>query len=66
MPSMATDKPVAWCVNLSGTRLRCAKAAERIDALFGVETLGDLRHIRLNRGPDARTAGESETKSCLL
>jgi len=42
MPPTATDDPVAWC----------AKAAERIEVLFGVETLRDLRHTVLNGGSD--------------
>jgi len=37
---IATGDPVAWCVSV--TRLRPAKAAERIEVLFGVETFGTL------------------------
>jgi len=39
----------------SVTRLRCAvrlKAAERIEVLLGLETLGDLRNIVLDGGSD--------------
>jgi len=32
------------------TRLRCAKTAERIDVLFGVETPGDRKSIKLDGG----------------
>jgi len=34
------------------TWLRCAKMAERIDVLLGVETLVDLRNIVLDESPD--------------
>jgi len=34
-------------VSLSGPRAVCAKAAERIDFLFGVKTPGDRRNIAL-------------------
>jgi len=54
----ATDDPVAWCVSLSlcqsVTLLNCAKPAERIDVLFGVEP----RHIALNWSFDIPTRGE--------
>jgi len=34
------------------TRLRCAKTAEQINILLGVNTLGGPRHIVLDGGPD--------------
>jgi len=37
MRPVATDDPVAWCV--CRARLRCAKTAERIEVLFGVDTI---------------------------
>jgi len=42
MRSTASDGPVAWCVCV--TRLRSAETAERVEVLFGVETLGDGSH----------------------
>jgi len=43
MRSIATDDPVAWCISVpvspSATRLGCAKTAEQIEVLFGVETV---------------------------
>jgi len=51
MWAIATDVPLLCCViclsvNLSVTRAGCAKTAERINVLFGMEIPGDLR----NRG----------------
>jgi len=44
-------------VSLSVTPAGCAKTAERIDVLFGLETLGNPRHIALDGGhhPTPRT-----------
>jgi len=55
---VATDDLVAWFFSLSlcwsvtlfVTRLNCAKTAERIDVLFGVDTLKDTRRIVLDGG----------------
>jgi len=43
MHTIAIDDPVAWA---SVTRLHCANTTERIEVLFGVETLGHPRNIR--------------------
>jgi len=56
MRRIATDDPVAWCISLSVTRLRCAKTAERIEVLFGVATFGDPRPIAFYGDPDPPTA----------
>jgi len=37
-------------VSLSAMQLFCAKTAERIGILFGLEILGDTRHIVLDGG----------------
>jgi len=45
MRTAAIDVPVAWAsVTLSVTRLRCAKAAKRIEVLFGMKTFGDPKN----------------------
>jgi len=41
-------------VILSIVCLRCAKTADRIEVLFGVETHGDPRHIILDGSLDAQ------------
>jgi len=38
------------CLSRDSTQLRCAKAAEQIKMLFGVNTLGGPRDIVLVRG----------------
>jgi len=43
---------VAWCV---GLRVTPAKTDERIEVLFALETLGSLRNIGLDGGPDPPT-----------
>lgn len=47
--------PTACTRGLSVVQLCCAKIAEWIKVLFGVETLGDERHIVLDHHPDHRT-----------
>jgi len=48
----AIDDPVAWAsVNLFVMRTACAKKAERIDVLFGVETPQYPRQTVLDGGP---------------
>jgi len=56
---IATDDPVARSVCLSVTRLRCAKTAKKMEVLFGVETLGDPRHIVLDVVPITLQRGVS-------
>jgi len=49
MRPIATHDPVVWCVSQSVARLHCTKTAERIEVLFGVETLyrmGSLDTLR--------------------
>jgi len=46
-------------VSLSVMQLRCAKVAEQIRVLFGMETLRGARHIVLDGGPSAPTARRS-------
>jgi len=44
--TIAIDHPgICQSVSLSVTQVRCAKTSERIDALFGVEDLGDPGNI---------------------
>jgi len=50
---IAIHDPAGVCQSI--TRLRCAKAAERIDVLFGVDTPGGSRNILLDRRPDSAT-----------
>jgi len=59
MRPVAADDPVALCVCQSVTRLRFAKAAERIEVLFVVETLENPRHIVLNGSSYAPSVGGS-------
>jgi len=47
---------VCKSVSLSVVQLRCANTAERIEILFGVESLGYPRNIVSNGGPDPPTA----------
>jgi len=49
---IATDDPVAWCINLSVMLQRCAKTAERIEVLYRNETPGEPRHIVLDSIPN--------------
>jgi len=44
------------CLSYGSTRLHCAKTAEQIKILFGVNTLGGPRNIVLDRPPDPPTA----------
>jgi len=52
MRTTAIDDPVAWW----SVSLSCAKAAERIDVLLGVETVGDSRNVVLGGGSSSPTA----------
>jgi len=45
-------------VCLSTTRLRCAKTAEQIEVLFGIEARGDQENIILDGAPEYPTAKE--------
>jgi len=46
MQSVVDNDPVAWLsLSLSIMWLRCAKTAKRIEVLFWVETLQDLRNV---------------------
>jgi len=61
MRTIAIDDPVAWVsqsVSLSVTHVGCAKTAERIDVLFGLESPGDPRNILLHGGPHPPRQGE--------
>jgi len=49
--TIATSYPVVCHV----ASLCCANMAEWINVLFWVKSVGDQRHIVLDRGPDART-----------
>jgi len=48
------------------TRLSCAKTAERLEILFGVETLGDPRHVVLDADPDPRAARGREIEEHFI
>jgi len=48
MRPIATDDPLAWYVGQYATRLRCQKAVDLIEVLFGVETLEDPSHVVLD------------------
>jgi len=43
------------CLSRGSTRLDCAKTAEQIKSLFGVNTVGGPRNIVLDGGPDPPT-----------
>jgi len=45
------------CLSRGSTRLYCAKTAQRIKILFGVNTLGGPRNIMLDGGPDPPQRG---------
>jgi len=47
------------------TRLYCAKTAERIEILFGLNTLGGLRSIVLDGSPDPPQRGGGELGKIL-
>jgi len=66
MRPCATDDPVA-CVSvcLSVTRMRCAKTAERIDMLLGVETSGDPNRSVLDGCADVPTDTERRRQHCF-
>jgi len=68
MRPIATDDPVVWRVCLSCPR--CAKAAERVEFLLGMETFGYPRHFVFNGGYDpsmmmVRESGENYAH-CIL
>jgi len=68
MQTTVTDVPGACpsiCLSRSSTRLHCVKTAERINILFGVNTLGGLRNIVLDRGTDPPTARERVIRCTL-
>jgi len=44
------------CLSRSSTGNHCAKTAEQMKMLFGVNTLGGPRNIVLDGGPDPPTA----------
>jgi len=54
MRLITTDDSGEWCqsVCLSVTWPRCAKTAELIAVLLGLETLADPNHVTLNGDPD--------------
>jgi len=58
--TIATDDP-GVCQPVK--RVDCAKAAERIDVLFVVETHGDPRNIVLDEGPHPDGFDAAFTKS---
>jgi len=45
--------PTSVSLSRGFIELRCANTAERIEVLLGMETLGDLRNIVLDGGPDS-------------
>jgi len=49
-----------YAVSVSVTRLRCAKTAERIEVLFGMETLGRPRNTQLDGVPIPLQRGRRE------
>jgi len=58
MWTIATGDPrrLPVCLSRGFTRLRCANTAERIEVLFGVETLEDQRDPDFYHGCDAAFA----------
>jgi len=53
MQTIVTDVySVSICLSCGSTRLHCAKMAEQIKILFGVNTLGGPRNIVLDGHPD--------------
>jgi len=49
---------LSFCLSRGSTRLRCAKTAELINILFGVNTLGGTRNAVLDGGLDPTQRGE--------
>jgi len=65
MWTSAIDDPVPRAsVSRPVTRARCAKIAERVDVLFGVETPRDPRKIVLDRVPISRGEGKRVDAPC--
>jgi len=69
MRPIATDGPVAGCVSqfvsLTLMRLRCSKTDERIDVLFGMETVEDSRQVVLDGGSGLPTSrGSADGAIC--
>jgi len=62
---MSVRPPV--CLSRGSTRLHCAKTAEQIKILFGVNTLGGPRNIVLDGGsdPPLRGGGRFDAASCF-
>jgi len=57
--AIAIDDSVAWAsVSQSVTREECAKTVQRIEVLFGMKTLRNLRNTVLNRGLHPHNWGE--------
>jgi len=59
MQTIVTDVSgvcLSVCLSCGSAWLHCAKMAEQIKILFGLNTLGDLRNIVLDSGPDPLTA----------
>jgi len=71
MQTIVTDDPsvcLSVCLSRGSTRLHCAKMAEQIKMLFGVNTRGGPRNIVLHGSPDPsqRGGGGSWGKFCQL
>jgi len=60
MRTVANLRPMIPGVSLSVTWFCCAKAAEWIDVLLRVKTLGDPKHIVLDGGPNHPRRGEGD------
>jgi len=65
MWTIAIDPDVCHSVRLPFTRVRCAKAAERIDVLCGVETRADLRNVALDVGSDVHHGFDDHLLYCI-
>jgi len=58
---------LAWCVSLSDCyAAHLCKTAERIEVLFGLETLGDQRHIVLDGSRDPHTLRRIRCGLCQI
>jgi len=55
--SLSLSVNLSVCLSRGSTRLNCAKTAEGIKVLFGVNTLRGQRNIALDGGPDPPQRG---------
>jgi len=65
LPMCAVSVCQSVCLSRGSTRLHCAKTAERINTLFGVNSFEGQWNIVLNGSPDPLTAREKGIRCSL-